>query len=264
MGASAKKKKKAAVNPARGFATTSIASKGKTEKATENQNDTSETSSIIAASTPTVPEEVQHSIAPISPKDRELYELTPDQLEAQLEHSDLQNAVEQQGPKARKESSRQISRLQADRRVLRSQAETLAIKEWLPDELMQQIIDLATEEGMTPSTTEAEAGSLKNLSEDAVLAKIWQLYLVLKEIDISEEQTHEALQYVLSVQPQDDSTNNVWGVSQVLDWLALHSSPGTMLDYEMTKSKARVGDVGESPLGKFQCSCPKAAFSTSI
>lgn len=251
MGAGNKKKKKPAVNPARGFATTSIVSKGKAEKAPNTSNDTSETSSIITAPTSASPEEAQAAAAPISPKDRELHELSPEELEAQLEQSELQHTIEQQGPKARKESSRQTTRLQNDRRILRQQAENLAVREWLPDELMQQVIDFAIDDAAVGFSSDMEIGSFKHMSEDAVLARVWQLYLVLQEIDISDDRITQALQYVLSLQPPDDPASNIWGLPQVLDWLALHALAGELLDYE-TMTPKRVLDTAEMPFGKLR------------
>lgn len=236
-----KKKTKPAANPARGFATTSIASKPKPEK---NDIDTSNTTSgraspaVVAQQAPPPEEPKQATPSVKSGLTRELHELNPEEFEAQMELSDLQNVIEQQGPKVKKESSRQVARLQTERRVLRSQAELLTVREWLPDEIMHQILDLAVEEERGLAAN-GNSNSLKRLNEDELLSRIWQLNLSLTDLDISEEQINKALQHILSNPPTEEASSFIWGLSEILDWLAVHSEPGQLLDYDLQKPKAR-------------------------
>jgi ATP-dependent RNA helicase DHX29 len=166
-----------------------------------------------------------------------------------MELSDLQNFIGQQGSKAKKESSRQISRLQTERRLLRSQAELLTVREWLPDELMQQILDLAIEEEEATAANGSPT-SLRKFSEDDLLSRIWQLNLTLTGLDVSEEQTSQALQYILANPPADEPTPSIWGLSEILDWLALHSEPGQMLDYDAQKPKPQSSGAATPVPGK--------------
>ena len=248
-----KGKKKVASNPARGFATTSIASKPKPErKDADTSNEPSEKHSSV--STPAAAEkspqsgqqvqgqEQQASNNNKTSTDRELHELSPEELEARLEWSELQSFVEQQGPKVRKESARQVSRLKTDRRVLRGQAELLNIREWLPEELMQQIVDLALDETSSvsaPSSTPAN----KRLSQDELLSKVWQLSITLADLDVDEDQVRKVLQYILVSPPTEDNGSLIWGLSEALDWLALHSEPGQMLDYDAVKPKPQISSA---------------------
>ena len=220
------KKKKPAANPARGFATTSIASKVKPEKSSETSNDVSENVSSVATNTPATSEDLPAREVPNATKQRELHELSPEELETQLEQSELQQLVDQQGPKARKEALRQSSRLQTDRRVMRTQAENLTTKEWLPDELMRHIIDLTVEESTITSTSESKFESLKAVIEEVALLRVWQLYLVLCELNLSEARVTQALERVLSFPPLENSSSPIWGLNEILEWLALHAKKG--------------------------------------
>ncbi|KAG9825194.1 ATP-dependent RNA helicase A, partial [Aureobasidium melanogenum] len=248
-----KGKKKVASNPARGFATTSIASKPKSDKKdTDTSNEPSEKQSGV--STPAAAEkspqpgqqghnqEQQASNNNKSSTDRELHELSPEELEAQLELSELQSFVEQQGPKVRKESARQVTRLKTDRRVLRGQADLLNIREWLPEELMQQIIDLALDETSSTSTPSSTPTN-KRLSQDELLSKVWQLSITLADLDVDEDQVRKVLQHILVSPPSEENGGLIWGLSEALDWLALHSEPGQLLDYDAIKPKPQVSNI---------------------
>lgn len=257
-----KKKTKPAANPARGFATTSLPSKAKPEK------DIADTSTEVSEKPSAAPTPVSapsdESAQPAPPGKhapaRELHQLSPEELEAQLELSELQNVIEQQGPKVKKEASRQVARLHTERRVLRSQAEVLSFRDWLPDELMQQIVDLAIGEEHL-SASNGSSTSLRRFAEDDLIAKIWQLHISLTDLDIPEEQINKVLEHVLAHPPAEDSANMVWGLSEALDWLALHSDSSQLLDYDIQKSKLPSSGTSAPLLGEFSShlsllSCP--------
>jgi len=264
MAGGTKKKKKPAANPARGFATTSVASKVKSEKSVETSNDASENVSSAATNTPATSEDIPAQAVPDATQERELHELSPEELEAQLEQSELQQLVDQQGPKARKEATRQSSRLQTDRRVMRTQAENLAVKEWLPEELMQNIIDLIAQDSTTTSTSESKVEPLRALPEDVALLRVWQLYLVLCELSFPESRVTQALERILSFPPLENSSSPIWGLNEVLEWLALHCEQGELLDYEASKPKAQKPTSSEPDQGKLFCLrsslCPRLTW----
>ncbi|KAH0173909.1 ATP-dependent RNA helicase A, partial [Aureobasidium melanogenum] len=248
-----KGKKKVASNPARGFATTSIASKPKPDKKdADTSNEPSEKQSSLStpAAAETSPQsgqqgqdQAQHaSNNKESSADRELHELSPEELEARLELSELQSFIEHQGPKVRKESARQVTRLKTDRRVLRGQADLLNIREWLPEELMQQIIDLALDETSSTSA-QSSTPTNKRLSQDELLSKVWQLSITLADLDVDEDQVRKVLQHILVSPPSEENGGLIWGLSEALDWLALHSEPGQLLDYDAIKPKPQVSNI---------------------
>lgn len=226
------KKKKPAANPARGFATTSVASKPKPEKSQE-------ASSIepSGANTPaTVPKtsngDSKTEDKPASKPERELHELSPEELETQLEASELQQFVEQYAGKVRKESARNVSRLQTDKRILRGQADYLAVSSWLPDELMQQILEYAT-----MSNSESSGAGKRILPKgDELLSKVWQLRIILAGIEIPSERVNEAIVHLLSNPPTEDPSGT-WGLDEALEWLAWNCKHDELREYDYQKPR---------------------------
>lgn len=228
--APSKKKKKAASNPARGFATTSTASKPKhddsngpeikAESVVGNQHvDDQGSGSIISV----------HNVTESVPE-KALHELSPEELEIQLETSNLQMLVESYGEKSKKDTARQTSRLQTERRLLRSQADRLSVHQWLPTEILQIIGALL--EPQIPSKESFRAipelsSVASNLSEDDLLNKLWTLKRLLPQLGFSEVNTRSALRHLLikrkCFEAQTSVTNkdSVWGLDECLDWLAL-------------------------------------------
>ena len=232
--APSKKKKKPASNPARGFATTSTASKPKYDRTEELDSNVQ----IDESGTPAVLSTAVSSTRPGQSSSREpekaLCELTPEELESQLEESTLQLLVENQGEKTKKDVSRHVARLQTEKRLLRSQAEYLHIRQWLPPEIMQIITSLlqAQEDGNShlPSKTDTSKAA-PQLSEDELLIKLWALKRLLPLLGFSEQRTDLAIRHVLTLMktsgPQNLSSgkDTVWGLDECLAWLALNSGP---------------------------------------
>ncbi|EOD48548.1 putative helicase associated domain-containing protein [Neofusicoccum parvum UCRNP2] len=181
-----KKKKKPAANPARAVATTSIASKPKVDKKLDS-TDASETGSVATAATPVTSSDAAPSPAGAAPAPRELHQLSPEELEQQLERNELQLLVEKHAQKVRKESARHISRIQTDRRVLRTQAQYLPTREWLPEDLMLQILDLIKDEINEEFSSPEHKYSIRSLSEEDAILRLWTLSQTLVDMGFSKE-----------------------------------------------------------------------------
>lgn len=232
-----KKKKKPASNPARGFATTSTASKPKLDEAKELEG-----SVPLMVSDPHIlltPAEDNTRTEDSSSREPEkaLDELTPEELESQLEESSLQILVESHGEKTKKHVSRQVSRIQIEKRLLRSQAEHLSIRQWLPPEIMQVITDLL--QAQEDSTLYSQATSDTNksaaeLSEDDLLIKLWALKRLLPQLGFSEQRTKLGLRHLLNTIKKSGPQSlfigkeSIWGLDECLAWLALDSEPADL------------------------------------
>ncbi|KAM3414076.1 putative helicase C15C4.05 [Cercospora zeina] len=232
-----KKKKKPAANPARGFATTSVASKPKSE-------DASEANSAVPSgiATPAAPKSApgstvhQADSAPAPEAARELHELSPEELEAQLEASELQHFVEKHASKVKKEAARQVARLQTDKRVLRGQSDYLGVKAWLPEEITQQILDLIVSD-MKHDTTSQKRSTLP--PDDELVAKVWSLRQSLFDLDLPRARVDDVLQWIVANPPAEPSSGTLWGLEECLEWLALHCIPGELSEYDYTYQKPR-------------------------
>ncbi|KAL1640105.1 hypothetical protein SLS58_007219 [Diplodia intermedia] len=226
-----KKKKKAAANPARAVATTSIASKPKPDKKLDSA-DVSETGSAATPQTPVTPADAAPSPAGTAPAARELHQLSPEELELQLERNELQLLVEKHAPKVRKESSRHISRIQTDRRVLRAQAQYLPTREWLPQELTAQILDLIKDEINGDFSAPEHKHSIRSLSEEDAVLRLWTLNQTLVDMGFSKERVRQMLLLICRNPPPLDANTPMWGLQECLDWFAVNCPPDELPPYE--------------------------------
>ena len=237
-----KKKKKPASNPARGFATTSIASKPKNDGTSElnggEQLGDKDAHAIINTS--------ENGTRPNASSDREpekaLYELTPEELESQLENSSLQILVENFGETTKKGASRHASRLQTEKRLLRSQAEHIRVFKWLPPEIMQIITDLLQIQECSIGNLHGNIDSKKlspPLCEDDLLIKLWALKRLLPLLGFTEERTDLALRHLLTTlnksgpQSVSSAKDMIWGFDECLTWLALTSDSMDLPTYDI-------------------------------
>jgi len=234
-----RKKKKPAGNPARGFATTSTVSKSKVAD-TPAIDDIAEPEieNIVQASSIVTKEATNDQRV-----EKELHELTPDQLEFQLEESELQLLVEKHAEKSRKESSRQVSRLQTERRLLRMQALPLYTSRWLPEELLQLIYDYtAREAASSPLPTELVKAQKKNgVTMDDISIRLWTLKRTLIDLGFLQNRVDEAIAHLIQTEQTMDvmaSKEGIWGLDECLDWLALTCTREEMPDYDTHQTEA--------------------------
>jgi ATP-dependent RNA helicase DHX29 len=228
-----KKKKKPAGNPARGFATTSIASKPKPEKpdAAKDENAAlpEKEEGPVVDPAPQLPSASAPALAPPQ------VEQTPEELEAQLERDELQLLVEKHAPKVRRESRRQAAKLQTDRRVLRAAAESLTTHDWLSGDITDGIISLAQTESKDSNRKQGQQSLLKVMSEEDATARLWMLDLTLRDMGFSPAHIEPVLRWLCANAASVDSTASVWGLQEALEWLALDHCDGHSLSYDEPK-----------------------------
>ena len=231
------KKKKPAGNPARGFATTSVASKPKVEKSAIDAATTKESAPASTKDNPTVPQ----AAIPVAKKEESVKQevtQTPEELEAQLERDELQLLVEKHAVKVRRESRRQVTKFETDRRVLRAQSHHMTVHEWLPSEILNTIISLAQTESNDSNRRQGQQQSLlKVMSEEDAMSKLWTLNLTLRDLGFSHEQIEPVLRWLCADAGGIDATSTVWGLQEALEWLALDQCEGHSFSYEDAKPK---------------------------
>ncbi len=243
MAGAKKKKSKPAANPARGFATTSIASKPRvenTESSSTNIPDvpTAKTSGAKPGAAPrsSSSQDVKAQSGHAEKTSRQKEELSPEEFERQLEESELQLLVEKYSQKVKRDSQRQKSRLETDRRLLRGQAEALNTRKWLPPELMDHILDLIQSEGRFSTSSLLPEGTStgKSLSEEDLTIRLWTLEQTLKSVPFPEERVRGVLQYVVEIAPNIAATtkDSIWGLEEALDWLARECTREELRDYD--------------------------------
>ena len=249
-----KKKKKSLSNPARGYATTSTKPKPETpleDNGGEEPQHVSETTNNSGTS---------HQGGPSLLHDhredhveRSLHELSPEEMENQLEESRLQILVDKYGEKVRKDVVRQCSRLQTERRILRTQAQPLSARMWLPKEIMQLITIQINEQNRAERLSLHLFNTIPvdgNISEDDLLIKVWTLRQILLHLGFSSKVMKLALHYLLTrnnclgQSASSAGKGLVWGLDECLTWLAFAAQPEDLpcfdtLNAHQTSSRTR-------------------------
>ncbi|KAG6359068.1 hypothetical protein INS49_012588 [Diaporthe citri] len=239
MAGAKKKKTKPAANPARGYATTSVVSKTRVEP-TENPAEVPKKGTDAPGKKlSTVPLQPSAETDKSSDAAAKKPELTPEEFERQLEESELQILVDKFAQKTRRDAQRQKQRLETDRRLLRGQAESVNAKKWLPQELMDHILDLIQAEGRfsaSNSTSEGTGGG-KMLSEEDLTIKLWALQQTLRASGFPEGRIQDALQYVLDISANITGINkdSIWGLEEAMDWFARECTVDELPEYDIRR-----------------------------
>ncbi|KAL8938001.1 MAG: hypothetical protein Q9216_004129 [Gyalolechia sp. 2 TL-2023] len=257
-----RKNKKPAANPARGFATISTASKAKT--ANEVSAEVLEPGSV-----PDDPNYLKEHVGSNVAVEKELHELSPEELEKRLEESDLNIFLEKHCEKIRRDASRQISKSQTEKRVLRAQADPLQTRSWLPSDIMDLVIQTIESEHFNDRYC-PNASNHDESSEDDLYVKVWTLKRVLIDLGFSAKICQEALQHLLSAMRnpavRDDLTgkDTIWGLECCLDWLALHCEAQQTPSYLPSRTAIQnVSASDKQPLSQAQTeSSDSGLFST--
>ncbi|KAI1148851.1 ATP dependent RNA helicase [Nemania diffusa] len=243
-----KKKSKPAANPARGFATTSVASKPRVETTAPAQTPPSGPIAPESSNTSAIAKPDASLAAPSAPPSDHIAPhaqlepaLSPEAFERRLEESELQLLVEKHSQKVRRDATRQKARLDTDRRLLRGQAEPLNTRKWLPQELMDQILDLIHAEtrfAASSLASERPPGE-KMPSEEDLTMRLWTLQQTLESLSFSPDKIDAVLQYVLELGPAISSASRdyIWGLEEALDWLARSCSRDELRDYDYRGGK---------------------------
>ena len=236
-----KKKKKPISNPSRGFATVSTTSKVKPQEVQTEDVIDIKTEFVSGQAGLDSTSDVLTKPNPQAGHVQDLCEVTPAELERQLEESSLQMFVEQNGTKVKKDVSRYSSRLCAERRITRNQAEFLNIRQWLPPEIVQFII-ASSDQPKSQLKGSASASQVRhfgnNISDDDLLARLWTLRQLLPQIGYSVEATNLALRHLLESRHNTDAKDllpakdSIWGLDLCLQWLALNLPSDALPSFE--------------------------------
>ncbi|KAL8653236.1 MAG: hypothetical protein Q9210_002216 [Variospora velana] len=230
-----RKNKKPASNLARGFATVSTVSKSKSV----NESATEDIASQSVPDQDNVPQDSTNSRVVV---EKEVHQLSPEQLEQHLEESELNLFLEKHGERVKRDVSRQINKLQTEKRLIRAQAEPLQLRSWLSPEIMGLIVE-AIEAEQPAEGTASELRGVSDTQGDDLNLRIWTLQQVLCQLGFPYDLCLECLHHLLYVM-QDAPTrerlegkDSIWGLECSLDWLALHCKPQQVPSYTRNNSE---------------------------
>lgn len=244
-----KKKKKPASNPARGFTTVSVPSKQKSTVSSEAASSQDTPKDAQESPEERAPSHAPTESAPSGTKP-ELQELSSEELERHLEEAELQSLVEKYGAKCKNDASRQVTRLETDRRVLRSQAQPLLATNWLSLELLGHILEKEKADLGKPQRRSNKSNvddESKPGTEDEMCAKLWTLQRTLSELGFSEPRIVEALKEM-------DLSCSKDLLDQALDWLAIYCDESELPQYGERKTVPKSGVALQR--GRCEESCP--------
>lgn len=244
-----KKKKKPAANPARGFATVSVPSKPKPEPTDAAPTKNAEAEQPEKNSGQPVAGERQQQQPPTTTTDNgktqdeattttSQHQYSPEEIERHLEESELQLLVEKYASKCKYDATRQATKLETDRRVMRQQAVPLNISEWIPSEMLHHILQLAeTEEEEHGEPGKESTGAVAKrttTSREDLWMKMWTLKETLLKLGFPEEKIDDSLKHLLlcgSAGGGANSRDMVWNLEEALDWMAMHCSADGLPSY---------------------------------
>jgi ATP-dependent RNA helicase DHX29 len=231
------KKKKAAVNPARGYATSSTPSKPKPEiqKKPAIEVPAEKDAKGPSPSSVTTDENATHLSVVADAK--AAHQQTPEELEEQLERDDLQMIVEKNAAKVRRDARRLDTKVRTDCRVLRGQAQRVSLTPWLPEELMQQVLDLIQKEAADLSSVAKQTPFSKSMLEEDTVLKCWTLFEALQDLGFPEDRIKSVLAKLLKNPPAADSTSYLWGFRESLDILAVELEEAQLPTYDGRKGR---------------------------
>ncbi|OJD14931.1 hypothetical protein AJ78_04770 [Emergomyces pasteurianus Ep9510] len=220
-----RKKKKPASNPARGFTTVSVPSKLKPSESASSSPSANVSTEPPAGSQPAIE---LPSTAPVGAQPQlELQQLSPDELQKHLEDTELQLLVEKHGAKCKNDASRQVLKLETEKRVLRNQALYLNVTDWLSPEIMNEIIETekleikkSSEQISRPETEESQM----HTAGEPLSVKLWTLRQTLLGLDFAQQDVDEVLKTTVQLYFNDPTATKdiVWGLDQSLEWLGMN------------------------------------------
>lgn len=231
-----KKKKKPAANPARGFATVSVASKPKSTDTVENSPNRSNTPVEPRGQVDQPEIALQPASASIEEQSRskDIQEMTPEELEQHLEYAELQTTVETYAAKVKTDAERQVSRLVNERRQLRQQADRVTIP-GLTEYIVEKVLEHDLNEVDTHPRTSVKR--VINQYEDSIemLVDMWTLREVLQRLEMPD--IDNALAHYTRFRRRNGTTTTtttseyISGLDICLNWYAKYKSAAELPDY---------------------------------
>lgn len=237
------KKKKTAANPARGYATSSTPSKPKPEIQKKPAIDV-----LPEKDDKVLPELKEDDHNDLSAADAKLpHQQTPEELEEQLERDDLQMIVEKNAQKVRRDAHRLDTKVRTDRRVLRGQAQRITFTPWLPEELMQQVLELVQKEASEFGSVAKQTSLSRSMLEEDTVMKCWTLFEALQDLGFADDRIKLVIAKLLKNPPVADSTSYLWGFRESLDIFAVELEETLLPTYDGRNERAGL-DTGDDSM----------------
>ena len=261
-----KKKTKPVANRARGFATTSIPSKGRPDETCDGHE----------AGSDAKDEGLEFGVKETAVREPDkqpgsqdttvnLHQLSPEGLEQQLEQSELQILIDKHGSRTRQNSSRTASKVLTDKRLLRGQATFLSTRDWLPNELIDEVMCVIEEEGHDMREPYDRRYKSVSTAEEDCIIKLWSLRETLLQLGFNLTEVEAALNHLVKDAYVTDSEAQFWGLSQALEHLSIQCDAQTLPSYSqdfpqpsgVSRTSSRPGKFVPDPNSYFDLTFPE-------
>lgn len=238
-----RKRSKKPVKPVRGFMTVSVPSKSQgpaaASSATQSAATTGDRSSVndgqAAAHQQETNDEVTKEIDNLGQE-----AMSPEEYEKHLLDSELQTWVDNFRSDCQRESARQVTRLEGEKRMVTSRPTPfLNVVDWLPPDLVDEILE-AEKRRLQLIVDQNLSGlserDLKPKAEEDLCMKLWTLRSTLLGLGFKEAIVDEALSACLGLTPPSSvPKDSIWGLDQAIEWLALYCAPEDLPPYGRKK-----------------------------
>ena len=243
-----KKKKKAATNPARGFATTSIPAK--TRMVDSDAESTTKSTSVATPGTSTPERQAEDGVTGREQEhdDPSVQNMTPAELERHLEDAELQDLLDRNGPRCRTECRRQLIRLENDRRQSRTYTHALHPRDWLDDDLVARSLAHFDQAPDTASRTPLEAAN-----DEKLVLELWVLYRVIAALQFPD--VDGAMRHVINLSITGGikpSSSMTYGLQEAFEWFALHYNESDLRQAEALNVQQQE-NVLDTPIADIAC-----------
>ncbi|KEF61554.1 uncharacterized protein A1O9_03121 [Exophiala aquamarina CBS 119918] len=245
------RKKKPAANPARGFATTSLPSRSKAIDEAEQSTSTGTTVSPPNGPSATNNNSqnggktlTQDNLLPNGASD--IMKMTPEELEAHLENAELDSLLNKYAKRCITEANRQVTRLETERRQMRSQSVKLSTYGWLSGETADRLFDMVGKpRWKVKAPTSAPRDSV---GDEKILADLWTLQRVLQVLNFPAVQ--EAISHITHLTVQGllaTHSDLIPGLLEAFEWYASQNQTDWLPNYEQAFPQ-RMEETGNSTL----------------
>lgn len=261
-----KKKKKQVANPARGFATVSVPSKPKEAALTSDEQDDSSEQNPLANHASMLLDEItttrSDALNAHPEESKETLKMTPDEFANHLEQAELENLVDEYATRIKDDASRQVTRMNTEKRYLREQAERATVL-GLTEQLWDRVSEYESFTSIAELVQDSPGVKFVEIEDVDFLVKIWALHEVVLQLHMPS--IEDVLSHVLLFWKQTGhyiSSDYLPGLTETLLWYACKFPSCELPSYEMSRTdhQENIDDTSLAgpPIGKL---CP---FSIEI
>ena len=162
--------------------------------------------------------------------------MTPEELEVHLENAELDRLLNKYATKCIAEANRQLTRLETERRQMRSQSVKLSTYGWLSDETTDRLFDMIGNPHL--KLKGRPSAPRDSIDDEKILADLWTLKRVLQALDFPA--VLEAISHVTQLTVRGSlaaNTDLIPGLLEAFEWYASQNQSDWLPGYEQVSPR---------------------------